>query len=159
MEREFLGMIYNSRDMSMDFLQTKVEKVLKCLTTFEKLERCSIRHSVSPDRTVSPVSFVGLLGSRCPAVKYGRLYTKKIERVRFINLLENDKNFDAVMELLALLQPIYNWWRQNITSARNPIRALNYALVIYTDASLSGWGAFCDDKRTHGFWPEAENRL
>ena len=31
-----------------------------------------------------------------------------------------------------------------------------FILEIFTDASLTGWGAVCGDRKVHGFWTEKE---
>ena len=147
MVREYLGMIYNSRDMTVELPESKIHKVLRAISLFENLKTCSIRKWAS---------FVGLIGSCCPAVRYGRLYTKVFEQLRYSNLVSNNNNFDALMELPDGLEPIFEWWRQNVTAARNPIRNLNYTRVIFIDASNTGWGAFCNGQKTHGFWSETE---
>ena len=92
-------------------------------------------------------------------MKYGRLYTKEFERLRFLSLAKNNNNFDALIELPDNLQLVFNWWRLNITAARNPIRELKYSCVIFSDASTSGWGAYCNGQKTHGFWSEDELML
>lgn len=34
----------------------------------------------------------------------------------------------------------------------SPIRHFAFKYVIFTDASLTGWGAVCETKRVNGFW-------
>lgn len=32
-------------------------------------------------------------------------------------------------------------------------------MEIFSDASLTGWGAYCEGKRTHGYWSEEERLI
>ncbi|KAJ8911110.1 hypothetical protein NQ315_003372 [Exocentrus adspersus] len=43
------------------------------------------------------------------------------------------------------------WWQQNIGRGRE-IKPRDFNLEIYSDASKTGWGAFCLDQKCHGFW-------
>lgn len=46
-------------------------------------------------------------------------------------------------------------------TSTNPIRDGKYLLEIYSDASLTGWGASCNGEKTGGFWDteEAKNHI
>jgi len=102
-------------------------------------------------------SFVGSLISVCPGVQYGILHTKLLEREKFLAALAvaND-NFGANMPLPYSIREDLLWWKAifSDTSQRNKIRSGSFEL--FTDASLSGWGAVCANNRTHGFWSEEE---
>ncbi|KYN12063.1 hypothetical protein ALC57_15771 [Trachymyrmex cornetzi] len=52
------------------------------------------------------------------------------------------------------------WW-ENIfanPTQSNIIRSGRFALEIFTDASLTGWGAICGKIRIHGFWSAEEKQ-
>lgn len=53
------------------------------------------------------------------------------------------------------------WWSQIFRnkSQRNQIRFGRYSREIFTDASLTGWGAVCGQERTHGFWSPEDKRF
>ena len=40
----------------------------------------------------------------------------------------------------------------------NKIHFFEPRLEIFTDASLSGWGAYCNRVKTHGHWNETEGK-
>ena len=40
----------------------------------------------------------------------------------------------------------------------NAIRSGHFAMEIFMDASLTGWGAICCETRTHGFWSTEEKQ-
>ncbi|KYQ52410.1 hypothetical protein ALC60_08468 [Trachymyrmex zeteki] len=50
-----------------------------------------------------------------------------------------------------------NWWKQNIPTSYNPIRHENYKCEI-SDASTTGWGAFCKGETARGFWTLEERK-
>lgn len=52
------------------------------------------------------------------------------------------------------------WWKQIFLdpSQCNIIRSGKFTLEIFSDASLTGWGAVCGEARTHGFWSEDEKQ-
>ncbi|XP_026823727.1 uncharacterized protein LOC113561474 [Ooceraea biroi] len=52
------------------------------------------------------------------------------------------------------------WWKAifSDTSQCNNIRSGQFATEIFTDASLTGWGAVCGGSRTHGFWSTGDKQ-
>ncbi|KAJ8972303.1 hypothetical protein NQ317_017202 [Molorchus minor] len=79
----------------------------------------------------------------CPAVKYGWVYTKKLEREKFLALLHNNMDYNKHMSLSS-----------NVSEDLND----SFSIEIFTDASLTGWGACSGRKRTHGFWSENDKK-
>lgn len=89
------------------------------------------------------------------------LYTKRLEREKFLSLLENNNDYSAFMELSAHLQEDFLWWIEIFSTPDqvNKIRSNNFIREIFTDASLNGWGAACGEARTHGWWSRNEKIL
>ncbi|KYN27595.1 hypothetical protein ALC57_02994 [Trachymyrmex cornetzi] len=50
------------------------------------------------------------------------------------------------------------WWKDIFEdfSQKNNIRSGLFALEIFSDASLTGWGTVCGGERSHGFWSPEE---
>lgn len=94
----------------------------------------------------------------CPAVQYGFLYTKAFEREKFLALSKSDNNYDADMSIPSYLKSDFEWWHRIFSnpSQVNSIRSGKFVCEIFTDASLTGWGAFCGIHKTHGWWSEKE---
>lgn len=88
------------------------------------------------------------------AFAYQDLGTSEMERVKFQALKSANDNFETRMTLPATVKEDLLWWRDVFedTSQRNVIRSGLFRQEIFTDASLTGWGAVCDDTRTHGYW-------
>ena len=48
------------------------------------------------------------------------------------------------------------WWISNVETSLKPVQVGKPDIVIQSDASTSGWGAYCDGKRAGGLWGEPE---
>ncbi|XP_044598715.1 uncharacterized protein LOC123274959 [Cotesia glomerata] len=53
----------------------------------------------------------------------------------------------------------WDWWLQSLPNATRKIRNNRYEKTIYSDASLSGWGAFCNGEDANGLWDQQERSL
>ncbi|KAL7304019.1 hypothetical protein TKK_0003489 [Trichogramma kaykai] len=60
------------------------------------------------------------------------------------------------MSIPSYLKEDLNWWKMAAQNGKNPIRYGDYKLEIYTDASLTGWGAYANNTITNGFWNDSE---
>lgn len=65
------------------------------------------------------------------------------------------------MAISSYLREDFEWWLNvfSDTKQSHSIRSDPFACVIFSDASLTGWGASCDDQRTHGWWGPEELSL
>ncbi|XP_057338489.1 uncharacterized protein LOC130676352 [Microplitis mediator] len=63
------------------------------------------------------------------------------------------------MSLSVNLKEDLNWWNKNSQFGQNPIRTSQYVSGISSDASLLGWGAFCNGKSAHGWWNDKQKKL
>ncbi|KAJ8909370.1 hypothetical protein NQ315_008936 [Exocentrus adspersus] len=99
---------------------------------------------------------LGFMINREKTVKYGWLYTKAFEREKFLALRKCNNNFNARMILPEYLKADFLWWEQNIVESYNDIVRNAFKLEIFTDSSLTGWGACCNGEKTHGFWSEQD---
>ena len=85
-------------------------------------------------------SFVGTLDSSFPVVQFGPLHYRHIEVDKERNLKLDQGYFDTLMTLSRDSLSEVCWWFSNIQSASKKIHQSNPAVVIYTDASKTGWG-------------------
>lgn len=141
----YLGFIYNSKDMSISLPQNKVTYILALINKILFTKSCKIRELAK---------LIGTLISACPAVKYGFLYTKLLERHKFLTLLNG--NYDTKISIPLALHTDLNWWLNTLPIAKNSIRMDNYTLEIFSDASLTGWGIYCAGTRSRGLWSTSE---
>ncbi|XP_043482415.1 uncharacterized protein LOC122511321 [Leptopilina heterotoma] len=140
---KYLGFIWDTNKMTLELTEKKKISILTKANKFYKLRKCKIRELAQ---------FVGTLVASCPAVKYGTLYTKSLEREKFLSLAKENDNFDKYVSLSKSLQPDIKWWIDNISLSKNPITSQVFILEIFTDASLTGWGAVCNEEKIHGWW-------
>lgn len=145
----FLGFIFNSIDMSISLPDDKRDHIAFLVKKFISLPTCSIRDFAQ---------LIGTLVAACPAARYGWLYTKFLERQKFLEFKKH-RNYDAKIELTGEILPDLKWWYENISLTRNFIDIFNYDLEIYTDASRTGWGAFCNQRRVNGGWTDSEKEF
>lgn len=146
---EFLGFVFDTIDMSISLPENKRKKILQLTRKFLKLPSTTIREFSQ---------FIGTLTAACPAVKYGWVYTKILEREKFL-ALHNYPNYDTKFKPSSHIIPDLHWWEANIMHTKNSVTAANYDTTIFTDASMTGWGAVCNDMRANGHWNDSEMKF
>ncbi|XP_067215712.1 uncharacterized protein [Linepithema humile] len=78
-----------------------------------------------------------------------------------IRLISPGGDFEAQMSLPSLIREDLHWWKNIFAdkSQENPIRSGLFTLEIFSDASLTGWGAVCSRGHSHGFWSPEEKQF
>lgn len=89
-ERKYLGFVFNSAQQSIAIPEQRRQKLLTLISNFSRKSHCSIQDFAS---------IIGSLVSICPAVQYGLLYTKALEREKFLALEKSADNYAARMKL------------------------------------------------------------
>lgn len=140
---KFLGFNLNSEKMVVELPREKQEKVKKVISQIQSKDRIRIR------------KFAHLV-SVCTGIAYGILYTKILEREKSLALKQSNGDYNSVMILNRQIKQELSWWQTHLTGAFNPIKCYNFALEIFSDASLTGWGVVCGNKRANGFWNKKE---
>lgn len=139
----FLGFLFNSKELSFSVPEKKIVKIKNIILSILRQKLCKIRRFAG---------LVGTLISICPAVAYGYLYTKIIERKKYLALKREGGNYNKYMIIDSDIKKELNWWLKSIPNKRQYIKHHDYSLVIYSDASSSGWGIYCNKEKIHGFW-------
>jgi hypothetical protein len=146
---EFLGVVIDSEKMLVTLTEKKTRKILNRVEDLMGLETCTIRQLAQ---------VLGVLQATLPANPVAPLYTKVMERVKNEELKKNRGKFDRKMIIPQEVKLELNWWKMNLATIQAPITRGEPELVLYTDASLKGWG--CYDERTKqsfgGRWSEKE---
>lgn len=146
---QYLGFILNSRDLSLELTEKKKEKIGNLLGQFKVNQWYKVRDIAQ---------LLGVLTAASPAVAYSQLYTKRLEREKFLALTFNGNDFEGKMYFKEILIEDLEWWKNNILIGVNPFRTYNYVLEIFSDSSLTGWGAHSEGKSTYGFWNAEERK-
>lgn len=145
----FLGYNIDSNKFHVNLPPEKIDRIKKQIDKFFSIKRCKIREFAS---------FVGLLVSACPAIEYGWLYTKLFERIKFLNLQQDD-NYDRFMNIPQSILPDLTWWRKALPHSVNKIKLDSYDIEIFSDASTTGWGIACGEQRASGLWNDQERAM
>ncbi|XP_067217303.1 uncharacterized protein [Linepithema humile] len=148
----FLGFIFNTSSFTVSIPPDRREKLFQRSLDILARSSCKIRYLAS---------FIGSLISVCPAVQYGMLHTKILERIKFLALTSTEGDFEAQMSLPSSIREDLHWWKNIFAdkSQENPIRSGLFDLEIFSDAFLTGWGAVCSKGRSHGFWSPEEKHF
>lgn len=146
---KFLGFNFHSIDQAINIPKSRREKLLTLLCDISKKSTIQIRDFAS---------FIGSIVSVCPAVKYGFLHTKQFERQKFLALIKSGNYYSAKMNLPSDLIEDFAWWKNTLSNSeqKNFILSGNFVREIFLDASLSGWGASCGNRKTHGWWSQKD---
>ena len=62
----------------------------------------------------------------------------------------NKGNFNAVIKFSKYTLHEILWWKKNVFKVFKPIKYQKISIIIYTDASLEGWGASMGNVSTGG---------
>lgn len=144
---KFLGFILDSHNMSIILPNDKRLALKKRVELFANKSVCKIRNFAS---------LIGSLVSVCRAILYGKVYIRDLEREKFYAIEKSNDNYDANMHLSKYSD--YDWWIKKLSLpviGRPLIRKL-FEHEIFSDASLSGWGACMGNQRSHGWWSDNE---
>lgn len=144
---KFLGFNLNTKHMIFSATRERKHKAISLVKGLLSKRKVKIRK-------FSQV--IGTLASICPAVKYGWIYLKALEREKFLALKKNNGMYSRIMYIASYLKKDLFWWLNQIEGSNQNIKAPDYNLVIYSDASKSGWGACCNNQDAKGFWHQRE---
>lgn len=144
---KFLGFILNSKHYKLSIPLEKREKIYNKLHSLLIKKNCKIREFAS---------LLGSLISICPAVPYGYLYTKILEKHKYLALLKCHENYEGKMYINSEIIQELLWWTKNVLVASAPIKHGSYKLELFSDASNTGWGIVCNDHKLHGYWSKKD---
>lgn len=146
---KFLGFIFDSRKMILELPTDKKEKIKSYVQNCLDTRKCKLRDFAR---------VIGLLVSACPAIQYSWMRTKLFEQLKFRTLLKND-SYNQIISLPNFIREDLYWWINNVSRGFTSIRSNHYIKEIYTDASPTGWGAYCNGDESYGHWKEHETQL
>lgn len=145
---KFLGFIYNSSTMRMNLPKSKVTKA------------CTLCQSIRIKSLVTIQEFsefLGFITSLCPAVPYGPLYTKQLERAKYLALLAHHGSYKGTFLLKSEVINDILWWERVLpVNLGISFQETPFDTEIFSDASKSGWGAWSGVLKTHGWWNAEE---
>lgn len=140
---KYLGFIINSNSMCLQLPPEKIQKIRNLISKIRYKESVQIRDFAK---------LIGTLTAACPAISYGWVYTKRLEREKYLALLRNNENYNEKMPLNPILREDFSWWSKLSDKNTNKFHDSHFHKEIFTDSSLTGWGAACDDEIARGLW-------
>lgn len=140
---KYLGFILNSSSMTVALPDDKCLKLGNLCKSFLSKSTVTARQLAE---------LIGSLVACIPAVPYGMLYTKRLERSKFLALSKNRLNFNVKLKLEASDFEDISWWIRNLPGACAPIRTDSFDFEIFSDASLTGWGVYSQGSTANGLW-------
>ncbi|XP_011859425.1 PREDICTED: uncharacterized protein LOC105556921 [Vollenhovia emeryi] len=130
--------------------QKKKIELLNKVRRIERKKSCSIREFAQ---------FIGLLVASCPGVDYGMIHTKSLEVAKLQALEENEGNFEKTMKIPKSIKGDLGWWKRKLESSYKKIKSMCFEREIFSDASKTGWGAYCSGKQAYGHWTSKQSDL
>jgi len=131
---KYLGFIINFISFGLELDNKKKGRILSLLRNFKKDNWYKIRDFAQ---------LLGTLNAACPAIAYGFVYCKRLEREKLLALKLNDNNFEGKIYIKETMWQDLGWERKIVGKkysiySFNPIRIQNYILEIFSDASTTG---------------------
>ena len=128
-EIEFLGFLLNSILMTIRLPPTKAAHVrTTCQNLLLKTEM-TIRETAQ---------VIGLIVSSLPAVQFGELYYRNLEKNKVLALQTSKGNYDAPLYLSKDAKADLSWWIRNVDSSFKKIVQPNPDMTLTTDVSTKG---------------------
>lgn len=148
----YLGYVLNTVTMK---LTLPWEKVTKLKAACHTLLQC---------RTVSLTKLaeiIGMMIAYCNASDYGPLHYRSLECVKIDGLRVHKGNFEGMVPLTSGCRSDLQWWVENAARCSKTVSHGNPSVVIHTDASQSGWGAYhvATKRTTGGAWSVEEMEM
>lgn len=146
---EYLGLEFCSLSLTVSLPQRKKEKILQLCKTLLIAKLCTIQKLAE---------FIGSLVSACPGVKNGQLYTRHLEKEKMKALKASSFDYSKILTLSDKAINEITWWSLNISN-NNPIKSFQTDMIIFSDASLYGWGASMNNLHAKGKWNDTQKML
>jgi len=148
---EFLGFLIDSKKMNVCLSNEKKSKIIQLSEFFTSYKSNFIIRDLA--------SYIGTLVSSFPGVQYGPLHYRHLEMDKNFGLKFSKGNFDGTVQLSLRSLSEIRWWKCNVAGSFCPISRGEPDLVLYSDASLLGWGASLNGVSTSGKWSLSEKTL
>jgi uncharacterized membrane protein YgcG len=140
---EFLGLMVNSLSLSVALPEEKVQSIILLCSEARAGTEVSAR-----DLAV----ILGKLAWATFAIPFAQAHYRSIQSLYIPYAKRGDMK--AKVELTEAAIRDLDWWLNNLVGANGKSLIENDPdLVIFSDASLTGWGGFCNGVRTRGPWP------
>ena len=138
----FLGFVIDSVTMRVFLTDSKRHKV------YDQVNKMYQTKNALSIEYVAQI--IGYIVSSLPGVQFGALYYRWLEMDKAMALKLNKGNFKAMMSLSDHAKIELKWWLDNILTCYRNIVHAPITAIVYSDASLLGWGAAMNGTSTGG---------
>jgi hypothetical protein len=147
-----LGFMLNSESMSLSLPKEKINCIAKLSKTLLDKEKVTIREVAT---------ILGHFNAYSKATKWGNLFWRNLDRDKMLALGASRGNFNAKMSISCKGKHNIRWWLGREVLVPKTIYQFKPDLAVFSDASLSGWGAHSEGKSTGGRWScqESDNHI
>ncbi|KZS15145.1 Uncharacterized protein APZ42_019368 [Daphnia magna] len=141
-EIEFLCLVVNSVGLSVALPKEKVEEVIR-------LGEEALSKPFVSFREMAVI--LGKFAWATIAVPFAQAHYRDLQTFYISHAMEG--NLKALVKLAEPARRDILWWSKNLRGANGrPLSENDPDLVIFSDASLSGWGGCCNEVKTKGPW-------
>ena len=144
---QFLGFIIDSHDMKVYLPKEKVDRMTSLCLAMLKMDKVTI---------MSVSRLVGTMVAYLPAMKFGKLHYRALERDKIVGLRKHHGNFNSQISLSSRANQNIQWWLDNVNSSGCEIDKLEYDLEMFCDASREGYGCRLGHQTIGGRWSSEE---
>lgn len=141
---QYLGVIIDSESMKVKLTPERIDKILKGCVHLLSAVRPSIRDLAR---------VIGMIVASFPAVKFGPLHYRQLEKDKTAALKISKGDFDQGASLSLGAKAELRWWIDNVSTADNDVYVSEPDIVLASDASSTeGWGFECQGVSAGGHW-------
>ena len=145
---QYLGVIIDSQSMTVMLTPEKQADIIVCCSKAEKKESLTIRDLAK---------IMAKIVASFPAVVYGPLHYRQLEKEKKVALALNKGDFDGRMTLSLSAKSELRWWNENTEFTCNVIHHTQPNITLSSDASKVGWGCARKDSQSGGEWLPEES--
>ena len=145
----FLGFRLDSVAFEIFLTKDKEDKLIRAALGILSKEEATIREVAG---------LIGLCIAFAQAFRFGEAHTKQLEMEKVEALRRARGDFDQCMTLSVRAKEDIHWWLHNVRKSGRDIIPSQPDKVLYTDASMEGWGAHMEDQATGGRWSQVERQ-
>ena len=147
---KYLGFWIDSDTMAVTLSSEKALKIKNACLDLKTKKKTTIRQLAQ---------VIGQIVAAFPAVLWGPLFYRDLEKNKSEALKKNKGNVEAWTCLSKDAEEELDWWIKNVESSFSPLQTTEPEIELKTDASSSGgWGAVCLSQQTGGRWSKEEQK-
>ena len=129
---EFLGFLLDSVHMTITLTPRRKSNIAEVCAKLLLKTHLKIRFVSSA---------IGMIIAALLAVRHGALHYRAMERDKISALRDSGGDFDQLMTLSPAAGGEVRWWIAHVAHSQKFLHAPPLTTIIYSDASLEGWGA------------------